>query len=93
MYLTVIHPFGAYQPGDVIPAADAAAILASENAANVVLSQAPDVTELAAEPELPAAPEPAPQPESEPAAPAFAFAASVPYVAVPFVAVSDNDPS
>ncbi|MDE2468745.1 MAG: hypothetical protein KGL35_08380 [Bradyrhizobium sp.] len=38
MSLIVIHPFGAYQPGDVIPEADAAAILASEAAANVVPS-------------------------------------------------------
>lgn len=86
MSLTVIHPFGAYQPGDTIPDADAAAILASGNASNVVSTSAPDVEPAAdafddapepvAEPE----PEPTPEPElpPEPTAPA---------------AVSDFDPS
>ncbi len=83
MYLTVIHPFGVYQPGDVIAPADEAAILASEAAKNVVASGSPS-------PELARAvePEPVVEPEPEPVAPAFAFSASP-----PFVAVSDDDPS
>ncbi len=86
MSLTVIHPFGAYQPGDTIPDADAAAILASGNASNVVSTSAPDV-EPAADafddaPEPVAEPEPEPTPEPE----------LPPELTAP-AAVSDFDPS
>lgn len=83
MSLTVIHPFGAYQAGDVILAADVAAILASENVANVVLSHAPGESGPDPAPEPDPEPEPAPQPKP---ADAPEFAASAPFV-------SDFDPS